>query len=144
MTNKEIAKLADVGVSTVARMKKKPGWPGTDDPEKLVQWINATKGRAGRPKKGEEKNPTKDEADEVYKLNIEYKRSQIEKNNTTTHGYQLKIIQEYRQKMIKGCNESMSILFKAIKQLDLGNDELKHIKAAVEEAREHLKGFINE
>lgn len=144
MTNKEIAKMSGVSVATVARMKKKPGWPGDDDKEKLIAYIQSTKGRAGRPMKGQEKVLSQSDSDEVTRLAIEYKRSQIEKNNTTTRDYQLRILREYRGKMIKGCSEAMAIIFKAIKSLDLDVDQVRVVKVAIDDAREHLKGIASE
>lgn len=144
MTNKEIAKLAGVGERTVARFKKKPGWPGDSDPSALVEWIHANKARTGRKAKGEGVTETKAQAAETYKLNIAYKQSQIEKNNTATHGYQQRIIKEYRHKMVKGCLESIDIIFKAIKKMDLDNDQIKTIKKAAESAKQHLKGVFSD
>jgi hypothetical protein len=143
--NREIAELAGVALSTVARFKKKPGWPGEDDIEKMVAFIQSTKSRAGRkPKAQEEQRKAATDTDEITRLNLEYKRSQIEKNNTSTHDYQLRILKSYRTKMVKGCSESMSIIFKAIKALDLDHDQIKNIKEATQEAREHLKGVASE
>lgn len=139
MTNREIAEAAGVSLQTVNRMKKRPGWPGGDDLEKIVLFIKSTKGRAGRPKKGEEKTISRDAMDEITRLNLEYKRSQIEKNNTSTHEYQLRILRGHRERVVKGCSESMAILFKAISSLDLDIDQLKIIKSASIEAKEHLK-----
>lgn len=144
LTNKEIAKAAGVGERTVARMKKKPGWPGDDDIDTLVAFIHATKGRAGRKPKDQTEAviaATVAESSEIAKLNLEYKRSQIEKNNTSTRDYQLRILKEYRGKMVKGCAEAMAIIFKAVKALDLDHDQIKTIKAAANEAREHLNGI---
>ncbi len=144
MTNKEIAEAAGVSAATVARAKRKPDWPGDSDINALVLWIQAGLSAAGRKTKALTIKPTAAENGAMLALNLEYKRSQIEKNNVATHTYQQRAIKDYRQKMVKGCCDAMAIIFESIKALDLTKDEVNRVKAATAKARQHIKGLLDE
>ena len=81
---------------------------------------------------------------EAYLLNLQYKQSQIEKNQAAANKHLQQAMANYCDRVKTRVNEGLDIVFRELVRLDLDADQLRRVKEAAADAARHVENRLKE